>query len=326
MGRYQLQEAMLLFPAITAIIAKENIVKKNCLAIAILLGLAGFLTGYATAGETGHYVSGVEGIKAASVPPPGMYLKSYNAFYTAGELTDKDGDNAPVDFDLTVFVSAFRYIWVTDYTFFGGNFFVDATIPFIYTDIEIGAFGVDDDEFAVGDINIEPLGIAWHGNRFDAAFGFSVYAPTGKTSQTNSAAPGKDFWTQMFTVGGTLYMDTAKTWTASVLARYEFHSEKDDADITPGDDFHFEWGISKNIDRVWDLGLTGYCHWQVTDDKGKDVAYDQSVHDRVYAIGPEVSRFFPAMGFGVSLRSQFEFESKDRTEGNITTLTLTKIF
>lgn len=292
----------------------------------IIFGLAGFLTGYADARETGHYVSGIEGIKAASVPPPGMYLKSYNLFYTADEFTDKNGDNVPIDFDLKVFVPAFRLIWVTDYTLFGGSFFADATVPFVYTDIKIGAFGVNDDEFALGDVNIEPFGLSWHGNCFDASFGLSVYIPTGKTSTTNSAAPGKDFWTHMITAGGTLYLDREKTWAASVLARYEIHSEKDDVDVTPGNDFHFEWGVSKNLARVWDVGLTGYCHWQVTDDKGNDVAWDPSVHDRVYAIGPEVSRFFPGMGLGVSLRSQVEFEAKDRPEGNITTLTLTKIF
>ena len=303
---------------------KGEKMKKFCLAMVTILGLAGLLTGYA-AGETGHYVSGVEGIKAGSVPPPGMYLKSYNAFYTADEVTDKNGDNVPIDFDVKVFVSAFRLIWVTDYTIFGGNFFIDATVPIVYTDIEIGALGVNDDKFALGDINIEPFGLAWHGNSFDAAFGLSVYAPTGEADETNAAAPGKDFWTMMITAGGTLYMDKEKTWAASVLARYEFHGEKDGEDITPGDDFHFEWGVSKNLARVWDVGLTGYCHWQVTDDTGRD-ARDKSVHDSVYAIGPEVSRFFPAMGFGVSLRSQFEFEAKDRPEGNITTLTFTKIF
>lgn len=300
--------------------------KKICLAVVVVLGVAGVLSGYAGAGETGHYTSGVEGIKAGSVPPPGMYLKSYNAYYAADELVDQNGDEAPVDFNVKVFASAWRFIRVTDYTLWGANFFVDATIPFIYTDIEVGAFGVDDDQFALGDINIEPFGLAWHGQRYDAAVGLSVYAPTGETSRSNSAAPGKDFWTLMTTAGGTVYLDPEKTWAASVLARYEVHSEKEDRDITPGDDFHFEWGLSKTLARVWDIGLTGYCHWQVTDDRGDDAATDPSVHDRVFAMGPEVSRFFPSLGFGVSLRSQFEFEARDRSEGNITTVTLTRIF
>ncbi len=64
----------------------------------------------------------------------------------------------------------------------------------------------------------------------------------------------------------------------------------------------------------------------MTDDSGSDVTWDKSVHDRVYAIGPEVSAFIPSAKLFVSFRSQWEFESRDRSEGNVTTLTFTKIF
>ena len=30
---------------------------------------------------TAHYVPGAEGIKAASLPPPGFYVRDYNSFY-----------------------------------------------------------------------------------------------------------------------------------------------------------------------------------------------------------------------------------------------------
>jgi hypothetical protein len=129
----------------------------------------------------------------------------------------------------------------------------------------------------------------------------------------------------MFTAGGTVYFDAKKTWAASILARYETHSEKDDTKVQPGDDFHFEWGISKSFAKFWDVGLTGYFQWQVSDDSGSD-AVNKNVHDRVYAIGPEINVFCPFLKAFFSLRSQWEFEAEDRPEGNVTTLTLTKIF
>jgi hypothetical protein len=73
------------------------------------------------------------------------------------------------------------------------------------------------------------------------------------------------------------------------------------------------------------VGLAGYCHWQVTDDRGSG-ATNTDVHDRVYGIGPEISAFFPQVKLGVSLRSLWEFEAQDRSEGNMTTLTITKMF
>jgi len=292
-----------------------------------LIGLVcwGMCCGSGLAGETGHYVHGVEGIKAATLPPPGFYYRLYTAYYDANKYMDQDGNKANFDFDVTLFALVNRFIWVTDYTILGGNYFMDAVIPLLNTDIKHGALGFDDSRFGLSDINIEPFGISWHGSRYDAAVGLSVYVPTGEYDQTNLASPGKDFWTGMLTLGGTYYFDEKKTWAGSILGRYEVHSKKGDQDITPGNDFHFEWAISKTVATFWDVGIAGYCHWQVTDDRGSG-ATNTDVHDRVYAIGPEISAFFPQVKLGVSLRSQWEFEAQDRSEGNMTTLTITKVF
>ncbi len=290
------------------------------------LGLAGTLFGTAFAGETGHYVNGGEGIKAATLPPPGLYWRVYNQFVDADKLTDKDGDTMDVGYDLHVYSLVNRLVWISNAQILGADFGSDIIIPLAYTDVEIKASGVEDNDFGLGDIAVEPLVLSWHGDRYDASFGLAVYVPTGEYDKNKPASPGKDFWTGMITLGGTYYFDVRKTWSASILSRYEIHSDKDETDVRPGNDFHFEWGIGKTVAKIWDVGLTGYCQWQVTDDTGSDVTWDTSVHDRVYAVGPEVTVFiFPAKFF-LSLRSQWEFGSKDRAEGNVTTVTLTKIF
>lgn len=300
--------------------------KKFVCVIICMLGLIGMLSATAMAGETGHYVNGVEGLKAATLPPPGIYWRVYNLFYSTDKMTDEDGDKLPIDFDLFVYALVNRVIWISNYEILGANYGADIIIPLVYTDVEIGAMGLKDDQFGLGDITIEPIVLAWHKERYDASFAFGIYAPTGKYDVNEPASPGKDFWTGMFTGGGTYYFDVDKTWTASILARYEIHSEKGDTAVTPGNDFHFEWGVGKTLAKTWDVGLTGYCQWQVTDDDGSDVTWDESVHDQVYAIGPEVSVFLPPAKLFVSLRSQWEFGAEDRTEGNVTVLTLTKMF
>lgn len=299
--------------------------RKIVLMAMMSLFLWGFCLAYGLAGETGHYVNGAEGIKAATLPPSGFYYRMYNVFYNADSLRDENGDELDVDFDVSIYALVNRFIWISDKKILGGNFFMDAVIPLINTEIEIGAAGVSDNKFGLGDINLEPFGISWHGLRSDAAIGLSVYVPTGEYEKNNAASPGKDFWTVMFTMGGTVYFDAEKTWAASILGRYETHSEKSETNVQPGEDFHFEWGVSKAFAKFWDVGLTGYFHWQVTDDSGSD-AVNTNVHDQVYAIGPEVSAFCPFTNIVFSLRSQWEFQAEDRSEGNVTTLTLTKIF
>ena len=286
----------------------------------------------APAAETCHYVNGAEGIKAATLPPPGFYWRSYNVWYTADTITDGSGDDLPFDFNLDVLATVHRLVWISDFKLFGADYGATAVIPLVNNDLEItppggvpGA-GVDDHEFGLGDIALEPFVLAWHGERWDASFGAAVYVPVGIYAPAEPASTGKDPWAGMFTAGGTYYFDAEKTWSASILARYEIHSSKRDLNIKAGDDFHFEWGVGKTIAQGWDVGVAGYCQWQVSDDSGTDVTWDRTVHDRVFAVGPEVSGFVPQWGLGVSLRVQWEFEAIDRPEGVVSTLTLTKRF
>ena len=100
-----------------------------------------------------------------------------------------------------------------------------------------------------------------------------------------------------------------------------------DHDTKPGDDFHFEWGIGKTLARVWDVGVVGYCQWQLEEDKGSTAVPEK---DRAYAAGPEVSMFYPPWMTQFSLRSLWEFgvegRANGRPEGNRTFLVITKIF
>ena len=278
------------------------------------------------AGETGHYVSGVEGLKAASLPPPGLYNRLYLLYYNADKLMDEKGDELDVGFDLSVFALANRFVWITDKKLLGADYAPGIVVPFVKTDIKIKAFGVDDDQFALGDIFIEPIALAWHGPRHDASFGFGLYAPTGEYDKNKPASAGKDFWTGMFTLGYTRYLDESRTWTAAILSRYEIHREKESTNIKPGNDFEFEWGIAKTVASFWDVGLSGYAHWQVSDDSGSDVTWNKNDHDRVFAVGPEVSYAIPSMQTFFTLRSQWEFDARDRPEGHVTTLIYTKGF
>lgn len=290
--------------------------------------LFGVLTS-AIAGESGHYVNGVEGIKAATLPVPGFYYKMYNTCYTADKIMDDSGKNiSAADLDLTVYANVHRFIWGTGVKVLGADLIVDAIVPLVYTDISVNTPGgkMEESSFSLGDINLEPAVLSWHGNTFDAAAGIGLFAPTGKYNKTDPSSAGKDMWTVMSTLGGTLYFDAEKTLSVSILARHETHTEKNDTKIKPGDEFHFEWGIGKTLMKLIDVGVSGYCHWQITDDSGNGVSYDKSIHDRVFAAGPEIDIFIPQIMSAVSLKYQKEFGAVDRPEGYVANLSLTKIF
>ena len=267
-----------------------------------------------------HYVNGIEGVKGASVPPPGQYWRSYNVFYNANTIKNNNGNKAA--FNVDVFATVQRYIHTTNTKILGGDLVIGAIVPLTYTHVKAGGNG--DTDFNLGDIFIEPFVLAWHGERSDSVLGIGAYLPTGKFNSNAMANAGKGYWTYMLTAGTTQYLSRDKSWSFAVLARYETHSSQRNTDYRAGDDFHFEWGLGKKLNDRVELGLAGYCQWQVRKDKNNRTYGNPNDKERVYAIGPEINLSIPKWKAAINLRSLWEFGGKNTTEGNITTLTFTK--
>jgi len=300
--------------------------KSNC--FVFLFILLSFFCFEVLAGEYCNYTNGSEGIKAATVPPPGFYYRLYNAYYEAHDFVGANRKNAAVDYELRVSAQVHRLVWVKDKKLWGADYVYDMLIPIVYQDVNHDALGIDDSTYGIGDIIIEPFGLAWHNQRFDHALALGWFIPTGKYDRGKAASPGKDRWTTILSAGSTYYFDLDKLWSLSVLARYEIHGEKQSSHVKGGNDFHFEWGLGRTIVKkwIWDVGVAGYSQWQITDDSGSAITYDEKLHDRVHAIGPEVAVFVPTLKSAVSLRALWEYGAIDRPEGNIVTLTITKMF
>lgn len=289
--------------------------------------LALMLATVSFAGEQSHYVNGVEGLKAPSLPPPGWYVRLYGAYYSSDTLRDANGDKLPVGFDADVLAIVPRLIWITPYKILGADYGMDVLAPYLSKHITIDAMSLDAKSSGFGDICIEPVLLSWHLARADVCAAAGGYLKTGDYDAQDPSSPGDGYNSLLFTLGSTLYLDAAKTRTASALARYEVNGEKDDVNITPGDTFHFEWGVSQNLAKLFDVGLVGYCQWQVTDDRGSGVKEGtQGDHDQSFAVGPEVQCFIPQVKTIASLRYEHEFAVRDRPEGQIGVLTLTKLF
>ena len=262
---------------------------------------------------TAHYVPGIEGIKAATLPPPGVYFRDYNVAYFADHRNDANGNEA--DLDVFVYANVPRLIWITEWKVLGGFIGFDALIPLTYTDIE--GFG---STFGIGDAFAEATWSA-HTGPFDIGLGYGIWAPTGDFSSTNPTRAGSGFWTHMFTAGATYYFDAEKKWAISALNRYEINLEQDSTGRTPGDAWTIEGGLSYALRPTIDLGVVGYYQRQVTEDK-----HGSDDRDQVAGFGPEISAFCPKVGLFTSLRYLYELGAEDRLEGHTVTLTLTKRF
>lgn len=274
---------------------------------------------------TAHYVPGVEGIKGASLPPPGVYVRDYNVFYFADRLNNHNGDKrrdqSPEAF---IYANVPRVLWITEQKVLGGFLGVDALLPIKYTGIEVDVPNVgrvfDESTFGLGDLFVEAT-LSWHQDRADFAVGYGVWAPTGDFSETNPTRAGNGYWTHMFTAGATWYMDADKKWAVSALGRYEINHEQKYTDITPGQALTLEWGLSYALRPTVDVGVAGYYQGQVTKDRD---AGDPTYRDQVVAIGPEIVMLCPKLGIFTSIRYNYEVLAEDRLQGHTVAITFTK--
>ena len=290
-----------------------------CLVAATLAALPGSIQAQPDA----HYVPGSEGIKGASLPPPGFYFKDYNLFYIADHVNNANGQNLGIpNFQALTYANVPRAIWITDKTLLGGNIGVDALLPLIYQSVKAGSYRSD--TFGIGDFFAEST-LSWHPQQFDFAAGIGLWAPTGDSANPPTTRVGSGFWTPMFTAGATWYPDADKTWAISALSRYEINSEQRDTHDTPGQAYTLEWGISKSCTKTIDCGVVGYYQQKVTGDTGSN-PLGLTAHNQVTAIGPEVSVAIPSAMTFVSLRYNYEFLAENRAQGHTVTLTLTKRF
>ena len=295
---------------------------KTILPLAVLIGATMALTVSLQAQPTAHYVPGVEGIKAASLPPPGVYVRDYNAFYFANQLNDGNGDKAgPPNFNAFVYANVPRVIWITDKQILGGFIGVDALLPLVHQNVRAGGF--DQTTFGIGDFFFEGT-LSWHIQHFDFSVAAGVWTPTGDSALPPTTKIGGGYWGPMLTAGATWYIDAEKTWAISALNRYEFNTEQRDTDVIPGQAYTLEWGVSKNLAKVIDVGAVGYFQQKVTSDHGNYLY--KKPRDLVAAVGPEVNVAFPKPMLFISLRYLYEFEAENRAQGHTVSLTLTKRF
>lgn len=275
---------------------------------------------------TAHYVPGVEGIKGASLPPPGFYLRDYNVVYYSDRLNDANGDRVGgVDAKSFIYANVPRLIWITDLQVLGGNIGVDALLPLQYTDLDVKAGPnslIDDGTFGVGDLFGE---VTWskHITQFDFSAACGLWTPTGNSSPGLTTRAGLGYWTVMFTAGATWYPDPEKKWAISALNRYEINTEKQDTDYTPGQAYTLEWGVSRTLTPTLDVGLIGYYQQQVTTDSGNSPSHER---DRVVGAGPEIAMAHPSWKLSWSLRYAYEFMAESRLQGHTGALTITKAF
>lgn len=267
--------------------------KKAALILPLLLA--------AGSAQAQNYVPGIEAVKGAAAPGPGIYYKAYGVRYNAD-----DADNLPSDSEVTVNALAHRFIWVTEQKVLDADLIVEAILPMVNTDLKVGNV-MKDEESALGDLFVGSV-LSWHGDRWDSVAGAGIWSPTG--DDDSPASPGKGYSELMLTLGGNFYLDNAKTYSASLLSRYE---KADDNDVE--DNLVMEYGLGAQLSNGIEVGFAGYSEWEQGDGNAER-----------HAAGVEASYFWPTLMTGLNFAAYKEYSSKQSFEGDQLRIALTKVF
>jgi hypothetical protein len=317
------------------------------------------------AAEIGHFNGGFLNIRDYFVPEPGFYAGVYNYFYTTDRLNNRHGDEIKtvtispgpgpgvtldVDVDVDLYALGLGLIWVTDWKPFGAKYAILVAPTFANASLEgtlstaTGRGGTaESSSFDVADMLVQPVWLGWTLKHWDFALAYGVYAPIGKYDTETVTLPGGrsvevessdnigyGFWTHQFQGAAAWYPWEHKGTAVTAVLTYETHGEKEDFDLTPGDNLTLNWGISQFVPLTQDkkllleIGPAGYSSWQTSDDTGDDAAND--VHDEVHAVGGQLGLTYVPWYLSLNAHYFNEFEAKDRFQGEAYGVSIAKKF
>lgn len=204
-------------------------------------------------------------------------------------------------------------------------------IPMQYTDINayVNNLNRSDDSTKIGDAIFSPLMMNYHFSpTTHALFGVSIYAPTGSYDTDRLSNAGQNTWTFIPNFAYTHIFPSINAEFSSNMA-YEMYTKNDATDYTSGDIFRLD---VLGLKRFGDLGSDGFgvgavFGWieQTTDDDGRLADRLNGFQGRALGAGPILTydkKLSQSTGLSASLRGIYEFDVKNRPEGEAYQLTI----
>ena len=297
--------------------------------LAILMVFFSFGSAMAWHQPTLNINLGSTNVLDAVVPPPGVYLEFYTAWYNSDEFKDNNGRKfLPGDNEMTLEVIVPQLVWIpkkklTDKLGFG----IQALMPVANVNMDSDA-GLTANNDSFGDLcigpfiyGIKPIDL---GKVFQLhwVLEFDTYFPTGAYDKEKAINPGSNHWTLDPWLSFTLMMPHG--FSFSTRQQFSYNTTNNDFlmpdgktyDLQPGMCYNFNYSLMKTVDFISPrlrFGVVGYYEKQLTEDQLDDHDISNS-KEQVFAIGPAI-HYMTKGGVVVSLKGYFESAVENRPEG-----------
>ncbi len=255
--------------------------------------------------------------------------------------------NVDLDMEVDVFAQAFALVVVTDKKILGADYGFIILPSWGHTSVKVKATAdlagtlsvgrlsrsfsagdsveMEEDETGLGDLFVQPLWLGWHGKHYDIGFSWGAYLPVGAYDKNDMANIGLGFFTSQ-TQASFFYYPFEDQSTAFMFATtWEFHSEKTDLDLQPGQNFTIEYGIGQYLHERFEIGISGFHQWQITKDSGND-AVNRHIKDSVNGVAGQVTWWAIKDKLALVGKIVHEYGAEDRFEGNFGQINITWIF
>lgn len=259
------------------------------------------------------YTPGMNATNSGLLPAPGITYVNLFQYYSFDKLKGPQGGTITDNLDVGLFVDQNIFVYVTKYKLLGANLAFIADLPFANASLTIADRPLGSTT-GFAESFFQPLLLGWQKDRYGIQAGYAFFADTGNA--------GAGYWGNALTAGETVYLTKNKAICLSSYQIYEFHTEKNDTRVTPGQAFSLDYSlmmtlpIQKDMKSLLQFGLIGYGQWEVSDDSGPDsIPVLRSIHYKVNAIGFGLNLILPPKGVSLNLKYFHEYGAEATVEG-----------
>ncbi|HTS59532.1 MAG TPA: transporter [Terriglobales bacterium] len=274
--------------------------------------------------QKGQYVPGQYGLNAGLgiQPDPGFTFANITINYSASSFKNSNGNSVPVTGTYGFWAVESIFMYASPAKILRGQFTsmaaLNAANASVTADLTPAQFGINGGGEGMGDTWVQPVNLGWHLKRVDTWVGYAFMAPTGKYFPLASNNIGSGYWGNNFATGTTFYVTKNKGTQLNLATNWEFHGQKRDTNITPGQAFTDEWGLGqilplkKDLSRLLQLGVVGYDQWQVSANQG--LTSGAPYYSR-HAIGFQTNFIAPAKAWTLFFKYEPEYLAKASPQG-----------
>jgi len=283
---------------------------------------------------SGHYIPGIWDIRDYATPAPGFYVLDYNVFLTSDKFFNIEGNqvteiartNGKVNLNVDIggYITVPTLFYASPFKILGGTYLAGLSIPYSTVNLDLGydaiarifrdtitkSGTITGGSNGFSDMTFTPFGLSWASNTLNLTAMYSLVAPTGRYTPGATDNVGLGYWTNTFQAMGYVYPMKIKGQPSQAMAvmaalTYEMNSKINGVNVTPGNRLTVEYGISQYLSERLEIGFMGGYNFQITEDKGTSVWWNQSDLDQVgyasFLVGgwPIANRLYTALKYNI---------------------------